>query len=180
MDLNRESVAKLEQYSTWVYPHPHPCIKSSLDEESDRRKQSSGSSHCSSVETNQNSIREEAGSIPGPLQWVKDSALLRAVVWVRRCGSDLALLWLWCTPAAIALIWPLAWEFPYAPHMPPPQKKERKKIEFWFQRNRLALFSTATELIKVNLPEWSESMILKMICRSDRYLYTVSIREDWT
>ena len=27
----------------------------------------------------------------------------------RRCGSDLALLWLWRRPAAVALIRPLAW-----------------------------------------------------------------------
>ena len=32
----------------------------------------------------------------------------------RRHGSDLALLWLWCRPAATALIGPLAWEPPYA------------------------------------------------------------------
>ena len=31
-----------------------------------------------------------------------------------RHGSDLALLWLWCRLAAIALIRPLPWEFPYA------------------------------------------------------------------
>ena len=31
-----------------------------------------------------------------------------------RCGSDPALLWLWRRPAATALIWPLAWEPPYA------------------------------------------------------------------
>ena len=31
-----------------------------------------------------------------------------------RCGSDLALLWLWCRPAPAALIQPLAWELPYA------------------------------------------------------------------
>ena len=29
-------------------------------------------------------------------------------------GSDLTLLWLWCRPAATALIQPLAWEPPYA------------------------------------------------------------------
>ena len=33
---------------------------------------------------------------------------------VCRCGSDLALLWLWYRPAAIAPIQPLAWEAPYA------------------------------------------------------------------
>ena len=31
-----------------------------------------------------------------------------------RCGSDPALLWLWCWPAAVAPIRPLAWEPPYA------------------------------------------------------------------
>ena len=32
----------------------------------------------------------------------------------RRCGSDPTLLWLWRRPAAVNLIWPLAWELPYA------------------------------------------------------------------
>ena len=31
-----------------------------------------------------------------------------------RCGSDPALLWLWCRPAAVPLILPLAWKPPYA------------------------------------------------------------------
>ena len=31
-----------------------------------------------------------------------------------RCSSDPTLLWLWCRPAATALIRPLAWEPPYA------------------------------------------------------------------
>ena len=30
------------------------------------------------------------------------------------CGSDPALLWLWCRLVATALIQPLAWEPPYA------------------------------------------------------------------
>ena len=32
----------------------------------------------------------------------------------RRRGSDPALLWLWCRPAATTLIRPLAWDPPYA------------------------------------------------------------------
>ena len=32
----------------------------------------------------------------------------------RRHGLDPTLLWLWCRPAAAALIRPLAWEPPYA------------------------------------------------------------------
>ena len=31
-----------------------------------------------------------------------------------RCGLDLAWLWLWCKPAAVAHIRPLAWESPHA------------------------------------------------------------------
>ena len=31
-----------------------------------------------------------------------------------RCSLDPTLLWLWCRPASVALIGPLAWELPYA------------------------------------------------------------------
>ena len=43
----------------------------------------------------------------------------------RSCGLDLALLWLWCRPAAAATIWPLAWEPPYAASTA--QKEGRKE-----------------------------------------------------
>ena len=44
----------------------------------------------------------------------------------RRCGSDLAWLWLWCRSAAVAPIRPLAWEPPYA--MSVALKRQKKKI----------------------------------------------------
>ena len=48
------------------------------------------------------------GLIPGLAQWVK----------------DLMLQWLWCRPAAIALIPPLAQELPYDASEAVKQKKE--------------------------------------------------------
>ena len=45
----------------------------------------------------------------------------------RRRGSDPALLWLWCRPAATAPIGPLAWEPPYAMGAALEMAKRRKK-----------------------------------------------------
>ena len=53
------------------------------------------------------------GSIPGLTQWVK----------------DLALLWLWCRPAAAAPIQPLAWELPYATGAVLKQNKTKKQTK---------------------------------------------------
>ena len=45
----------------------------------------------------------------------------------RRGGSDPTLLWLWCRPAAAALIRPLAWELPDAMGAALKIKKRKKK-----------------------------------------------------
>ena len=73
-----------------------------------------GSSRHGAVETNPTRNYEVVGSIPGLTQWVKDPALLWAVVLGRRRGSDPTLLWLWHRPATTVSIRPLTWDPPYA------------------------------------------------------------------
>ena len=92
-----------------------------LAEEAVAEKAIRRSSDCGSTETNPTSIHEDSGSIPGLTQWI-GFAMSSGVG--HRCGSDLALLWLWCRPAAVATIPPLAWELPYA--APAVLKKNKK------------------------------------------------------
>ena len=47
----------------------------------------------------------------------------------QRHDSDPTLLWLWCRPAAAALIQPLAWEPPYAKGVAQKEQKTKNKIK---------------------------------------------------
>ena len=76
--------------------------------------------------------------IPGLAQWVKDPVVAMSCGVGRRCGSDPALLWLWCRPVATALIRPLAWEPSYALgaalEKAKGQKKKKKKNNYMTQK----------------------------------------------
>ena len=66
----------------------------------------------------------------------------------RRCRSDVMLLWLWCGPAAIAPIRPLAWEPSYAAGaaLKRPKKKKVKKSRlprYPFFSSNLNVYSTS-------------------------------------
>ena len=95
-----------------------------LAEEAVAEKAIRRSSDCGSTETNPTSIHEDAGSIPGLTQWI-GFAMSSGVG--HRCGSDLALLWLWCRPIAAAPI-SQAWKFLYATGAAlKRQKRERER-----------------------------------------------------
>ena len=79
----------------------------------------SRSSCCGAAETKPTRNHEVVGSIPGLTQWVEGVG--------RRCGSDLAFLWLWCRPAAVALIGSPAREPPYAEGAAPKRENTQKK-----------------------------------------------------
>ena len=72
----------------------------------------SWSSHRGAVEMNLTRNHEVAGSIPDLAQWVK----------------DLALLWLWRSPASVAPIRALAWESPYAAGAALNKTKQKKSV----------------------------------------------------
>ena len=73
----------------------------------------------------QTHIHDDVGLIPGLPQWVKDLALNRGAVC--RCGSDLALLWLWHRPTAVVAIGPLACELICCGWGPKKQKNRPQK-----------------------------------------------------
>ena len=62
-----------------------------------------------------------------------------------RCGWDPELLWLWCRPAAAALIRPVAQELPYA--MDTVVKKERKQNK---ELTVIKMFTTALLILSKN------------------------------
>ena len=84
----------------------------------------------------------------------------------RRCGSDPELLWLWCRPAAVAPIRPVAWELPYAVSVAlkkdQKKKKKKKKENLWTSSVFIHLPS-AEHFININLKRCSLILLCKNI-----------------
>ena len=73
-----------------------------------------------------------------------------------RRGSDLALLWLWCGPAAAAPVRPLAWEPPYAAGSGPRKGKKTEKT-----KNKKTLHSVLEDAGLIpGLAQWVKDLSL--------------------
>ena len=77
--------------------------------------------------TNPTRSHEVVGAIPGLTQGIKGSGIAMSCGEGCRRGWDPTLLWLWCKPAAVALIRPLVWEPPYAMGVVLEKTKKTKK-----------------------------------------------------
>ena len=95
-----------------------------------KSKKKKRSSHGGAV-VNESKTRnhEVAGLIPWPCSVGWGSGITLSCGVGRRLGSDPALLWLWCRPAAVAPIRPLAWEPPYATGVALKSKKQKNKTK---------------------------------------------------
>ena len=94
----------------------------SLIEPNDSLNHRQWSSRCGTEEMKPTSTHEDAESVPGVKdhsEGYRSSDAMSYGVGCRR-GSDSALLWLCCRPAAVAPIQPLAWELTCGP------KKQKK------------------------------------------------------
>ena len=96
-----------------------------------------------------------------------------------RCGSDLALLWLWHRPAAVAPIWPLAWELSYATGVPLKKKKNVLwKGIAWVGEKRAQICSQN----RVNQGQRTWGGELRLLPGSLRHIFTILSKgsQKWT
>ena len=119
---------------------------------------------------NLTSVHEDMGLIPGPAQWLKESGVTMSCGVSCRHSWDLVLLWLWCRLATAALIWPLAWELPYAlgaalkKQKIPKHKTQKTKHQKWLEQHFLL----------------RDSCYVKTVCRGRRKSRGKKCREKVT
>ena len=67
-------------------------------------------------------------------QWLtnltRNHEVVGSTLGLAQCIKDPALLWLWCRPAATALIGPLAWEPPEARGAALKEKEKETKVKY--------------------------------------------------
>ena len=101
-------------------------------EELQKKSKLSWSSCCGSAGYKPNWYPWGCRFDPWPLSVGWGSSVTMSCGVGHRCGLDLPLLRLWYRPAAVALIWPLAWELPYAICAALKNKQTKKKSKLSF------------------------------------------------
>ena len=109
----RPAAVTLIRLLAWEYPEAAgAALKSKIKTERKKKNDHHGSAEVNPIRTH-----EDADSIPGLTQWVKDQELL----------------WLWCRTATVTLIQPLARELPYAAGVALRIKRPDEWKGGWFQ-----------------------------------------------
>ena len=95
----------------------------------------------------------------------------------RRLGLDPTWLWLWCRPAAVALIRPLAWETPYAVGAALKKKPKKRKSACmpFTQIHMLLTFYLSCFIICILLLTLSMNIYTQYIYIQNAHMYAYTI-----
>ena len=101
-----------------------------------------------------------------------------------RCGSNPKFLWLWCRLAVAALIWPLAWDLPYATGVCPIKQNKNKNKN---KNNKCPHVNKVDNFSQFLIPQYSLNILIYVyityidvyICCVKVHVFKVDYNLEW-